>query len=196
MTDWSGPCQTPEIQMKSTSLRVFLSLHSTCSCFKYPNFPADKVNQSWNGLGWKIPYRSSGSNPAATGRDTLQRWREMLRCHNVHGAGWRDLIPVGMIQDVLLVAACHNIYIPEHLHNAVEAHSKGLLNTSSNSFTSWKKGLSLLSDKVPVGNLLRTFSSKFLWGFFYYLFESFPSPNVFTYINWQFLFHIEDPTGF
>ena len=42
-----------------------------------------RVIESWNGLGWKGPYRSSRSNPPAMGRDTFHQSRVLKCSHGI-----------------------------------------------------------------------------------------------------------------
>jgi len=48
---------------------MFVIFPSRCS------WPFPLIIQSWNGLGWKGPYRSSSSNPPAMGRDVFHQTR-------------------------------------------------------------------------------------------------------------------------
>jgi len=55
-------------------------LHQAQVCAAHPCLQASLlaflfVLESWNGLGWKGPYRSSGSNPPAMGRDSFHQTR-------------------------------------------------------------------------------------------------------------------------
>lgn len=63
----------------------------------------------------------------------------------------------------LLVAACHNIYTPRASAQwERRLVQKGYWTHQGAAFTSQRKSLSVFPDKVPVGNLLRITSSKFL----------------------------------
>lgn len=75
----------------------------------------------------------------------------------------------------LLVAACHNIYPPEHGHDAKGGSSGRSIEHIKEAFTSQKKSLSLSSDKSSV---TRSFKDHFfqipvLYYYYYYLRASF-----------------------